>query len=232
MLGVAVVVTSLTVGVLAVVVVAATRTSSTSVAEQGINEIRISGATGGASIQTQTRTDGRVSGTARATTTWQEAEVTSVRDGDVLLLTARCPDGGWPGRCDVSYTLVVDPDTDVVVDIGTGGLQADGLAGDVSVSITAGGVLLTDLRSDDVEAAVTTGGVAMEFSESPTQVLASTTTGGVSITLPDDGLAYDVRTAVSVGDSSVRVPTDPDSPRSIDATTTVGGIDIGREVIE
>jgi hypothetical protein len=228
-IGVAVVVVAVVIGVAATVVAVATRTSTTDISQDGVREIRITGVTGGASITVDPRADGAVTGTARATTSWQEAEVRAVREGDVLLLEAECPDQGWPRRCEVGYQLVVDPETDVRVDIVTGGLRAQGLAGDVEASITAGGVLLTDVRSDEVDATVTTGGIALQFAEPPTRVRATATTGGVTMSLPDDGLAYDVRTAVSVGEAGVHVPTDPAAPRSIEATTTVGGIDIHPE---
>jgi hypothetical protein len=225
-LGVTTVVLAVVAAVGITVLTAATRTTSLAVAEDGVREIRIVGVTGGANITTDEGADGAVSGTARVTTSWQDADVDVTREGDVLLLEADCPEQAWPRRCEVGYDLVVDPDTDVTVDIVTGGLRAAGIDGDVRASITAGGVLLTDSRSQDVEATVTTGGIGLEFLEPPRRVTATATTGGISVTLPDDGTAYDVRTAVSVGDAGVHVPTDSSARRSIEATTTVGGIDI------
>ncbi|WP_380166200.1 hypothetical protein [Jannaschia sp. R86511] len=113
-----------------------------------------------------------------------------------------------------------------MVDMVTGGFEADGLAGDVVVDMTTGGVLLTDSSSQQVDVQVTTGGAALEFSAAPTDVRVSTVTGGITIGLPDDGEAYAVSTDVSVGGSDVSVPTDPSSSRSVEAATTVGGIDV------
>ena len=225
-LGVVVVVGLVATALTALVLEAATRTDEVAIQEQGVAEVRITGVTGGANIETDEDADGDVTGTARATTSWQEAEVTVERRGDVLLLDARCPDEGWPRRCEIGYDLVVDPDTDVVVDIVTGGLRADGLAGDVDVSVTAGGVLLTSLTSGTVVADVTTGGVVLSFDAPPDEVRVNAATGGIGIDVPDDGTAYDVRTSVSVGNASVGVPTEDGAARSIEASTRVGGIEI------
>ena len=225
-LGVLVVLGVLSTAVAAVVVESATRTVRVPVEETGVRTLRIEGVTGGVRLRTDDAVAGTVSGTTRVTTSWQEAEVEAVRDGDELVLRATCPDQGWPRRCEVGHDLLVDPDVDVVVDIVTGGLQAQGLAGDVDVSVTAGGVLLEDLTSQVVRVDVTTGGVVMGFAVPPREVGVTATTGGIDIGLPADGAAYAVRTSVSVGDAGVSVPVDDDAGRSITASTTVGGIGI------
>jgi hypothetical protein len=115
------------------------------------------------------------------------------------------------------------------VEIATGGLEARGLAGDVDVSISAGGVSLSDLRAERVRTSVTTGGVMLDFAEPPREVTAATSVGGVGVVVPDDGTAYDVRTTVSVGEASVGVATDADARNVLDLTTTVGGIDVAYE---
>ncbi len=225
-LGVLTVVGAVSAVVGALVVESATRTAQAAVEETGVQTLRIEGVTGGVKLQTDGARPGTVSGTSRVTTSWQEAQVETVREGDELLLRVSCPDQGWPRRCEVGYDLLVDPDVDVVVDIVTGGLRANGLAGDVDVSVTAGGVLLEDTSSQDVRVDVTTGGVALGFVEPPGQVEVAATTGGVDIGVPEDGTSYDVRTSVTVGDAGVAVPRDDDAPRSIVASTTVGGISI------
>ncbi len=205
---------------------AATRTATTAVQETGVDEVRITGVTGGATITTDGAAPGTVDGEARTTAAWQDAEVTVERQGDVLLLEASCPGGSWPRRCEVAYDLVVDPSTDVVVDIVTGGVRADSVSGDVDVDVTTGGVVLTESGSATVDVDVTSGGVALEFVEPPTDVRVATATGGIAIALPDDGESYAVQTAVSVGGSQVDVPTDPTSQRTVVATTSIGGIDV------
>ena len=225
-LGVLLVLGVLTSVVAALVVESATRTVREPVQETGVRTLRIEGVTGGVDLRTDDAAAGAVTGAARVTTSWQEADLETVRDGDELVLRATCPEQGWPRRCEVAYDLQVDPDVDVVVDIVTGGLQARGLAGDVDVSVTAGGVLLRELTSQVVQVDVTTGGVAMDFTVPPREVGASATTGGIDIGLPSDGTAYAVRTSVSVGDAGVSVPVDDAARRSIVASTTVGGISI------
>ena len=212
------------------VVEAATRTAEQPVDETGVRTLRVEGVTGGVRLTTDGAAAGTVVGTSRVTTSWQEADVEAVRDGDELLLRVTCPDQGWPRRCEVGYDLLVDPEVDVVVDIVTGGLQARGLAGDVDVSVTAGGVMLEETTSQDVRVDVTTGGVGLAFVEPPRQVEVAATTGGVDVSVPSDGTAYAVRTSVTVGDEGVSVPEDDDADRSIVASTTVGGISIHTDV--
>lgn len=227
-LGVAVVVGLVGAGTTALVVQAGTREVTEQVDEQGVRTLRIVGVTGGANLVADPDADpGTITGQSRVTSTWQDAELTVSRDGDELLLQASCPDPRWPRRCDIGYDLRVDPDIDVVVDIVTGGLRAQGLAGDVDASVSAGGVLLEDMTSQRVEVDVTTGGAALGFSEAPRDVRVTTTTGGIGIGLPDDGDPWAVRTSVTVGGATVDVPTDDAAPRSIEASTTVGGIEIG-----
>ncbi|MFC3690414.1 hypothetical protein [Aquipuribacter hungaricus] len=208
------------------VVEASTRDVTERVDETGVRTLRIEGVTGGVNLETEDAPAGTVRGSTEVTTAFQEAELTTVRDGDELVLRATCPDTGWPRRCDVGYDLVVDPDLDVVVDIVTGGLRGSGLAGDVDVSVTAGGVLLEDTRSQDVGVDVTTGGIALSFVEPPREVRLTATTGGIDVGVPDDGTAYDMRTSVTVGEVGVSLPDDDDAERSISASTTVGGISI------
>lgn len=212
------------VGVL--VVQSATRTVRVPVAETGVRTLRIEGVTGGVDLSTDGAAAGAVSGSTRVTTSWQDADVELVRDGDELVLRATCPDQGWPRRCEVGHDLLVDPDVDVVVDIVTGGLHGTGLAGDVDVSVTAGGVMLEETASQDVRVDVTTGGVALDFRSPPREVEVTATTGGIDIVVPADGTVYAVRTSVSVGDDGVAVPVDDDADRSLVASTTVGGISI------
>lgn len=227
-LGVGLVLSLLVAGVSALLVESATREVSEQVDQDGVRTLRIVGVTGGANLVADPDAEpGTVTGRARVTSTWQDAELSTTRDGDELLLQASCPDAGWPRRCEIGYDLQVDPDVDVVVDIVTGGLRVQGLAGDVQASVSAGGVLLEDLTSRAVEVDVTTGGAAMSFAEAPDDVRVSTTTGGIGIGLPDDGEPWAVRTSVSVGGATVDVPTDDDATRSIEASTTVGGIQIG-----
>ncbi len=230
-LGVLTVAVALAAAVTALVYQAATRSSEVAVDETGVRELRVTGVTGGTSVTTRDSTDGGVSGTARLTTSWNEAEVTLERQGDVLLLEADCDRQDWPRRCEIDYDLVVDPDTDVVVDLVTGGFEATGLSGDVDVDLTTGGVLLSEATSQRVDVSVTTGGVALQFVEPPTDVVVSTVTGGIGIGLPDDGEAYAVNTDVSVGGANVGVRTDPSSRRAIEAATTVGGIEVGYESV-
>lgn len=225
-LGVLTVVVTVAAVVSGLVYLAATRTSEVAVDETGVRELRITGVTGSTSISTEPSPDGEVSGTARLTTSWNEADVTVERQGDVLLLDADCDGQGWPRRCDIDYDLVVDPSTDVVVDMVTGGFQAEGLGGDVTVDMVTGGVMLTESSSQQVEVDVITGGVAVDFVSPPTLLRATTVTGGIAVGLPQDGETYAISTDVSVGGEDIRVPDDPSSSRSVEASTSVGGIEV------
>ncbi|MFC5380638.1 hypothetical protein [Aquipuribacter nitratireducens] len=228
-LGVLVVVVVVGVAAAAALVAAGTREQRQVVDAEGVRELHVVGDVAGVRLRTAGAGDGEVLGDAVLTTSWVEGEVTVTREGDTLVLESECPSSGWPRRCDVGYDLVVDPEVDVDVDVATGGVDASGLAGDLTTSISAGGVSLRDATSQRVSASVTTGGVQLDFVAPPREVRVATSVGGVAVVVPDDGTAYDVSTGVSVGDAAVGITDEPGASRVLDLSATVGGIDVSYE---
>ncbi|WP_336923989.1 hypothetical protein [Aquipuribacter sp. SD81] len=225
-LGVLVVV-ALVAGVVGAAVLASgTRTVRGPVEATGVRQVVVQGATGGVRVRTDGAAPGAVTGTSSLTTSWADGTVSATQDGGVLTLTVECPSQAWPRRCDVGYDLLVDPDVDLDVDLAAGGLEAEGVAGDVTASVGAGGVSLRRATSQTVDVAVSTGGASLDFAAPPRSVTASSSVGGLVVTLPDDGTAYDVTSRVSVGEAQVGVTDTPGADRVLDLTASVGGVDV------
>ncbi len=106
-----------------------------------------------------------------------------------------------------------------------GDVHADDVSGVLTLSSSAGDIHGTDLRSTNVRATSSAGDVDLEFVVPPTQVDAISTASDVNLRVPDVGYALSV--ATSGGDqhtSSIR--TDPTSPRTIDAHSSGGDVNI------
>jgi hypothetical protein len=161
-----------------------------------------------------------------STGTWQEPVTTREQDGTTLRLTSRCGPSFGFDRCEVSYRVEVPDGVDVDLRASAGRLAVDGIDGDVVARADAGEIELTDLRSASVDARTQVGRVAAGFTEAPDEVRATTQTGAVEITLPRSGEPYDVDASSAVGGSLVEVVTDPASPRSVTATTSVGQVTV------
>lgn len=158
--------------------------------------------------------------------TWREPWTVRERDGDTLLLSARCDTPLVFRRCDVSYAVEVPDGVDVDLEVSAGRVSVDGVDGEVLARSHAGEVELTDLRSARVDAASDVGRVAVTFAEPPASVRASSETGAVAVTLPARGEPYAVDATSDVGGTVVDVATDPDSPRSVVARTAVGHVSV------
>ena len=82
----------------------------------------------------------------------------------------------------------------------------------------------TALRSKNVVATSSAGEVRLDFSAPPDRVHTRLGAGDLTVLVPNDGTAYWVEADTSLGDTSVRVPTDPRSPQRISATSSAGSV--------
>jgi hypothetical protein len=158
---------------------------------------------------------------------WSFVEPTSTTEisGGTLRLRGAC--GGWSSawsHCSVAFTVTVPADAEVVVATTTGDIRIDGAAADVEARTVAGDIRMTGLRSGVTRAQSTVGDVSLQFSTAPDAVSVRTTTGDVSVLVPDDGTRYRVVANPHVGDRTVDVLQDPSSSHRIDAETSVGDI--------
>lgn len=170
--------------------------------------------------------DGQVSVRLTSEGTWSTPAAEHRRDGSTLVLTSRCgPTIGF-ARCHAGYRVAVPDGVDVEVRAAAGRVLVDGIDGDVVARADAGDVRLTDLRSSRAEAHVEVGLARMTFETVPDDVRASAGVGPVEIVLPVLGEPYAVEATADVGETSVGVRTDPQSPRRVTAVASVGAVSV------
>ncbi len=163
-----------------------------------------------------------------------------VVDG-VLQLRATCPNFGsdW---CRVDYTVIVPADVDVTVRADDGSVDVVGVTGAVDVDNDNGSIDLVDLTgpvavandngritavglaSATVDADNDNGRIELTFVDPPQTVVGSNDNGSIEVVVPDAGVAYDVALQSDNGSTTIEVPTDPDSPRTITLQTDNGDL--------
>lgn len=136
----------------------------------------------------------------------------------------------------VGGSLLLDTDSGDVTAVGvTGSVELSTASGDVNLRGGSGRVTLQsqsgdvragDVASEDVVAETQSGDVDLDFRIAPRMVEARTTSGDVTVALPDAG-SYDVAADTGSGDSRIGVRTDPNSPRVIRASTNSGDATVG-----
>lgn len=165
--------------------------------------------------------------------------------GDRLVLDSSCPIF-FSSFCNVTYTVDVPTEIDVVVRGGGGSIDVSDVTGDVdldtdggSVDVTridgrllrmdsdAGSVRATQIGSSDVEATSDGGGVHVSLAQPPEAVHADSDAGGVEVVLPrDDDIAYRVEVHSTAGGEENLVNTNQTSDRTISATSDGGGVTV------
>jgi hypothetical protein len=174
-----------------------------------------------------------------------DATVESDDSGSITELSGGCR-GGWFSFCRMSLEVALPADLPLLVRGTNGSITVEDLTGDLELQTsngavdvsgsagildlrsTNGGITLDDSTSARVEAATTNGRIDLTFDEAPRSVAATSTNGGVSIRVPDDGEEYRVEAdTVNGGVDADSIPADDDSARTITAQTTNGGITIG-----
>ena len=175
-----------------------------------------------------------------------EPKRTNTLTGGVLRLSASCSD--FVGSsCSVNYEVTVPRGVPVVARSSAGDVEAVGLvseralelsseAGDVvltdvsapamTLHSSAGDVIGTGLGTGRVRATSSAGDVHLELVRpAPQSVFVNSSAGDVSLMVPD--LTYAVRASTSAGDlSNGAVRNDPDSPRTLTATSSAGDVSI------
>ncbi|MDH6131701.1 hypothetical protein P3T37_001075 [Kitasatospora sp. MAA4] len=166
--------------------------------------------------------------------------------GRTLRIKVRCPRilGIGEPACDVGLDLQVPPTTAVTVRMTSGygrisGVSGDlslhatsgeldlnGVSGQVSADVTSGLVKGTDLAAAQVEASATSGRVELGFSRAPDQLALTASSGSVSAVLPR-GSTYRLTTRSTSGSPEIDPAlSDPQSSRTITATTTSGDLSL------
>lgn len=159
---------------------------------------------------------------ARARWTLSRPEVVTAQEEDgVVRVDAPCT-GGNLGVCSVDLLAWVPAGTDLRIDTGFGDVDLT-TSGDVAVTAT-GGEITVDGSTTNASLSTTLGSIDLQSSEVPDRVRIRSTLGEVEVSVP--GEAYAVSTDTSQGTVRVGVPTDADSPHTLDIETTLGDIDI------
>lgn len=143
--------------------------------------------------------------------------------GRRLVLDASCafPVAYW---CTASYTVRVPRNVRVVLWSGSGDVSVSGVRGAVDLTSQHGDLNGVGLRARVVHADTDHGSVDLRFVDQPEQVLASTSHGDVTVTVPRGDAAYRVELSTAHGATSNELRTDPTSQRLVQLSTQHGDV--------
>jgi hypothetical protein len=144
--------------------------------------------------------------------------------GGALSLTASCP---GQLECSVDYELAVPPGVAIRVSSGFGNINATGLtsASSIQLGTTAGDLHATGLDAPSVKLSTGVGGLTASLAHPARILTASTVAGGLTLSVPDTSYAVHANSGVGqVSDGALQI--DAASPRTIDATSSLGNITI------
>lgn len=164
-------------------------------------------------------------------------------EGERLIVRSSCP-GFVDTWCSADYRLTVPRGVSLVARGADGSITVSGLSGDIDLSSSNGGlhvdgsraaltlhtsdgsVTATNAHASAAKVSTSDGSILLTFASAPADIEARTSDGSITIEVPDDGTAYDVRATVSDGHTTTAVRTDPTSPHVIDAHTSDGSITV------
>ena len=142
--------------------------------------------------------------------------------------------------CDTDYVVTVPRDLAVTIKTSSGDLkvtglggsavlksssgriEADAMAGDLQMDSSSGSLEATGLSSGSVTAKTSSGSVDLQFRTAPTKVDARSSSGDVTVLLPNGTETYRVDADTKSGDEASRVKVDPASTRIITLETSSG----------
>lgn len=181
----------------------------------------------------------------RLTRSLREPDESIEQRGTTLTVHASC--GQLTGRCSTDYRLTVPSHTRVNVTTETGTVTAKGLRGSLTARTKVGNVRVADVRGGRLTAVSQTGNVTLSevrFDRARArtergdvrvvtangfrQLKASSETGDVVVTLPDDAGPYAVNAGTDNGARQVDVGQDATAPATVDVTTAVGDVTVSK----
>ncbi|MDQ4104688.1 MAG: DUF4097 domain-containing protein [Actinomycetota bacterium] len=145
--------------------------------------------------------------------------------GSQLALSYTCPGLFDINNCSVTYVVKVPRRLAIEIDNQVGGTTLIGLAGQLTLSSTAGNIDAIGLTSDAVTARSSAGTITLGFAAPPTTVDAQAQVGSVTVRLPAS-TAYAVAADSQVGTADVTVQQDSGSAHRIRAHSQVGSVSI------
>ena len=131
-------------------------------------------------------------------------------------------------NCSVEWDIVVPRDTELTIRSEIGEVTVTEVTGPLSVTTDVGGLTARNIGSPTVRASSSVGDITLGLVTPPQQIEATTSTGDVTMDVPDDGAGYRVRTDTSVGSVSNELGSTPGADRVIEVSTSVGDITLRR----
>jgi len=151
----------------------------------------------------------------------------AVRSGGTLELRARCGAGVLSPHCSVDYAIAVPAGTIVVVDTGTGPIEAHGLSGSTfTLNTGTGPVLASGMRADTVSVSTGTGPIDLALASPARTLQAQSGTGPILLRVPDTPYALDVSSASGGVSTSPRLRRDAGARHRISADSATGPVRI------
>ena len=157
---------------------------------------------------------------------WRAPRVRMDLRGRTLHVMATCPQTGPANRCRADLDLGIPFDADAVVRNDNGDVEADRLAGHLTLTTKNGDVTGRDMNPVSVRADTTAGIVDLDFTTEPVSVIATSKAGDVHVTVPR-GAEYRVDTQAKSGNDRVSgVVRNDRASRFIRASTDSGNVDV------
>lgn len=165
------------------------------------------------------------------------------QDGDTLTVGADCPSAFGTSTCAVDYHITVPPEvtitvqaqanavriadvsSNVIVSTDSGGIDISGVSGDVHTVTKAGETVISLDEPTAVRTSSDSGSITSTFGAAPTELVASSASGDIAVTVPTDSGPYQVTAQTTSGRAEVTVP-QADGGIPFELTTDSGAITV------
>lgn len=160
--------------------------------------------------------------------TLRDPEVTSEVGEGRAELVSRCQDWWWLDNCSVDWEIIVPAETELTIGNTVGDITVSDVTGALSLSGDVGDLSIVGVGSPTVSARSSVGDITLSLVSAPEEVTITSSTGDVTVTVPEDDSGYRIETDTSIGSVTNQVGSDPSQSRLIDLRTSVGDITVRR----
>ncbi|MGH8880545.1 MAG: DUF4097 family beta strand repeat-containing protein [Stackebrandtia sp.] len=129
-------------------------------------------------------------------------------------------------HADSGNIRVDDAGGEAELETDSGDIEAHGVAGGFTATADSGNITADGLRSTSATANADSGDIDLGFDVSPDEIKSIAESGGVTITVPEDGESYDVDVTTDSGDQDIQVTSDSASDKKITAEADSGDVTI------
>jgi hypothetical protein len=165
-------------------------------------------------------------------------------DGETLYVSHGCANF-TVSRCSIRYTVTVPPTVNVEAETSSGNVRMRNVTGSLDLTTTSGDVSINgatgslkvrstsgDLSTDElastrVDINSTSGNVDLKFTTAPDDLIVESTSGDVTVKVPNDAQAYRVSVQTTSGEQRVTVDQSQRAGRAISVHATSGDVTIG-----